>query len=266
MGRLVFVGAGLGGPQSLTAQALSVLKNSDTIFLEAYTTLLPSDFAESLSSVTGRSVRVLGREEVEDGKAILESAAAGKCALVVGGDAMSATTHVSLRIEAVRRGIATDMVFGQSIFTAAPSLLGLQQYRFGRTASMPLFTDKFRPASPLEMLVANMKSGLHTLLLLDIDTERGYFMPPRTCFEQLLELSGEAGRSTLNERSIACTVSRAGSPGSETHAGRISRLMSMDTGQPPHCVVVPSRLHFEEAEALVLFSGALRDEVSEFTI
>ncbi|MBX8637205.1 MAG: diphthine synthase [Thermoplasmata archaeon] len=266
MGRLVFVGAGLGGPQSLTPQALDVLKDSACVYLETYTTLLPEDFPGQLSSMIGKRVRVVGRKEVEDGSIILESASAGKCALVVGGDAMSATTHVSLRIEAARRGIGTEMVFGQSIFTAAPSLLGLQQYRFGRTVSMPLFTERFRPSSPLEMVEANLNANLHTLLLLDIDAESNYFMAPRTCFEQLLQLSRKAGHTLLNGSTLACTVSRAGSAGSETHAGSISRLIDIDTGAPPHCVVVPSRLHFEEADALVLFSGARRDEVSGFTV
>ncbi len=265
MGRLVFVGAGLGGPASLTPQALDTLKGSDTVFLEAYTTLLPPGFAELLSSMTGRTIRSVGRREVEDGEVILGHASAGTCALVVGGEAMSATTHVSLRIEAARRGIATDLVFGQSIFTAAPSLLGLQQYRFGRTVSMPLFTEKFRPSSPLTMIESNMREHLHTLLLLDIDADSGYCMPPRTCFEQLLGLSAGAGHDLITESTLACTVSRAGTDTAETHAGRISRLMDIDTGKPPHCVVVPSRLHHEEAEALVMFSGARREEVSGIT-
>lgn len=262
MGRLVFVGAGLGGPRSLTSEALSVLKDSDEVFLEEYTTMLPDGFAEQLSAIIGKQVHTVGRKEVEDGKVILESSSSGKCAIVVGGDVMSATTHVSLRIDAARRGIETRIVFGQSIFTAAPSLLGLQQYRFGRTVSMPLFTEKYRPSSPLAMIEVNLKANLHTLVLLDIDAGSRYYMTPRTCFEQLLELSGAAAHSLLGEDSLACTVSRAGTAGYECHAGRISRLRLLDTGPPPHCVVLPSRLHFEEAEALVLFSGAESDEIT----
>lgn len=41
-------------------------------------------------------------------------------------------------------------------------------YRFGEIVSVPFFTEKWRPDSFYDKMLANKKSGLHTLVLVDI--------------------------------------------------------------------------------------------------
>ena len=36
----------------------------------------------------------------------------------------------------------------------------------------------------------------------------------------------------------------------------MEELLSYDFGAPPHSLVIPGRLHFMEAEALITFAGA----------
>ena len=215
--------------------------------------------------MTGARTVNVGREEVENGEKLLSAAETGMAVLVAGGESMSATTHMSLRIEAAGRGIKTRVVFGPSIFTAAAAILGLHQYKFGRTVTIPRFQKGYRPLSPFITLNSNAGAGVHTLALLDVDSEHGYFMAPGEAFTEMLEVGQELGKRSIDGTAVACTVSRAGLASCETHAGRIGRLKGMDFGAPPHCIVIPGRLHFQEAEALKLFSGALDEELSAIT-
>jgi diphthine synthase len=256
MGRLVFVGAGLNGTGSLTVDALREIEEADCVFMEAYTTFIPGEFEEELFSRTGKRVRRLSRGEVEGGRTVIETAMKSRCVFIAGGDPMSATTHVSMRLSAKKHGIDTVIVPAPSILTAAASFLGLQHYRFGRIVSMPRFTTTFRPVSPIQNIEFNLKNGLHTLVLLDIDESGNYYMHPGECMSQLLELSSAVRSQLFNAESVICVVSRAGMKSVNTAAGTVSAMLMRDFGGPPHCIVIPSKLHFEEAEALVAFSGA----------
>lgn len=265
MGTLLFVGAGLSGISSLSMAAIEAVSSADAVFIDSYTTLLDSSFASDLGKAAGRRCELIGREALERGDALLDAASTGTAVLVVGGDSMSATTHSSLRIEASARGIETRLLFGPSIFTAAPALLGLHQYKFGRTATLPRFQPGYRPVSPFRLIESNMKEGAHTLVLLDVDAEHGYFMSPTEAFSEIIEMGAELSSVLLGEGTFCCTVSRAGGEDCATRAGRISRLRGEDFGAPPHCIVVPGRLHFKEAEALAAFSGAEQLELEGLT-
>ncbi|MBX8633531.1 MAG: diphthine synthase [Candidatus Thermoplasmatota archaeon] len=261
MGRLVFVGAGLNGTGSLTVDALQEISEADCIFMEAYTTFIPREFEEELFRRTGKRVKRLSRGEVERGSIVIGAAMKSRCVFISGGDPMSATTHVSMRLSAKKHGIDTVIIPAPSILTAAASFLGLQHYRFGRIVSMPQFTASFRPASPIRNVEFNLKNGLHTLVLLDVDESRNYYMQPDECMSQLLELSSRERSTAFSEERIICVVSRAGMKSMETVAGTVSSMLKRDFGEPPHCIIIPSKLHFEEAEALVAFSGASIDEL-----
>ena len=262
MGTLVFVGAGLAGAKSITLEALEEIRNSDSIFLESYTTFIDESFGEELHSLTGKRPENLSRSEVEEGSALLKASESGRAVLIVGGDSMSATTHFALRIEAAKRGIGTRIFFGPSIFTAAPSLLGLHHYKFGRTVTIPRFLQGYRPMSPFDAIVSNHRAGMHTLALLDVDTEKGYYMSPPEAFTEITEAGSSAEQSLLNDELVACTVSRAGRVDAKTVTGRVGELKKLDFGKGPHCIVIPSRLHFQEAEALMVFSAARREDIT----
>lgn len=83
------------------------------------------------------------------------------------GDAFCATTHADLYLRAVKLGIKVEVIHNASIVSAV-GCTGLQVYRFGEVVSVPLWTDKWKPDSFYEKILNNMKSNLHTLILLDI--------------------------------------------------------------------------------------------------
>lgn len=262
MGKIVFVGLGLFDEASMSFQALNACKDADILLLEQYTSRLTPKAVKKLEDMIGKSIRMLDRQEVEKGE-FLSRLKDKTVAFMVPGDPMSATTHVDLRIRADELGFETEIIHGTSALTAVPGLLGLQIYRFGRTITIPFPQKGFDPTSPLEQMLENLERGLHTLALLDIQTSEKRYMAPNEGLKWLLSTSKKIGSTDrINDDTLACVVSRAGSKSCIARADRIAALLEIDFGDPLHTIVIPGKLHFEEAEALVRFAKAPRKLLS----
>jgi diphthine synthase len=172
MCKLTFIGLGLFDKKDITLKGLEEAKNSDRIFAEFYTARLMGTSKEKLERLFGKEIKILNREEVEDGRIILNEAQNKNVAFLTPGDPMTATTHVALRIQADEIGIKTKIIHGVSIVSAAPGLLGLQSYKFGRTTTLPFPEKDYLPESPYDVIRQNKENGLHTLILLDIISDR----------------------------------------------------------------------------------------------
>jgi diphthine synthase len=169
---------------------------------------------------------------------------------------MVATTHLSLRIMAEEMGIETRIVHNASIITAAPGLLGLQHYKFGRIVSLPWPQENYFPTSPYDAILENHSRGLHTLILLDLNPEP---MRAGDAISILLKMEEIKGKGLFTEDTLLCVVARAGTSNPVVRADRIRRLLKEDFGDPLHTLVLPGKLHFAEAEALVKLAGAPRE-------
>jgi diphthine synthase len=240
MGKLVFIGLGIDEGY-ITLKGMEEAKKCDKLFAEFYT----SKVFRSLDF--GKDIEVLGREEVEDGRRILDEAEKKRVALLVPGDPMAATTHLQLRLEAKKRGIDVKIICGVSIFSAVPSLLGLQHYKFGRTVSLPWPRDGFFPKSPYNSIKENQP--LHTLVLLDTEPQ----MSANEGIKILLAIEKEERTGVLKEDRLVCVVARAGSDDCTIKAGRAGELVDFNFGATPHAIVIPGELHFMEEESLRLF-------------
>src|SRR5713226_3155017 len=258
MGELVFIGLGLDDERWITLRGLDEARAADMVFAELYTSALPGASLEAVEKLIDREIRRLTREEVEDGQVLLAAAASHTVAFLVPGDPMSATTHVDLRLRAARAKIRTRIVHGVSILTAAAGTLGLQAYKFGRTTTIPFPSAGFAPTSPLEGILENRKAGLHSLVLLDL-REDGTFLSPHEALASLLAMVSKLGRDDFGPQTLACVLSRVGSPESRAIAGPIGSLSNRELGPPMHCLVIPGRMHFLEKEALITFAGAPYD-------
>ena len=252
MGGFVFVGLGLYDDRDVTLRGLEAARAADALYAEFYTSRLLGAAEGDLEARFGKPVRVLSREEVEDGALLLEAAGEQSVAFLVAGDPMAATTHVDLRLRLHRAGVPTRVVHGVSALTAAAGALGLQAYKFGRTATLPLREPGYAPASPYEVLAANRSAGLHTLALLDVKADRLMTAPEGLAY--LLECEEELGRDAFGRETLACVVGRLGSPEPTLLADRVHGLLEADPGPPPHTLVVPGDLHFLEVEAMVEFA------------
>lgn len=171
---------------------------------------------------------------------------------------MAATTHVDLRIRAAEIGISTRVIHGSSIFTAVPSILGLQHYKFGRATTLVYPEDRFFPTSPYYVIKENKERGLHTLVLLDINAEEKRYMTIEEGIEVLLKLEGMLKGKVIDENTIICGVARAGSAKPVVKAGSFSELKKFDFGPPLHTMVIVGELHFMERKALETFAGLSR--------
>ncbi len=248
MGRLVFVGLGLG-PKGVSLEGVEELKSANAIYLEYYTTPHEPSLLNELERVLGKGLTIVDREFVEDGRRILEEASKKKVALAVLGDPMIATTHDELRARAIRLGIETRVVHGATIASAAASASGLHSYKFSRTVTVTR-ESVGRLTQAYHVLHENLLEGAHTLLLLEYDLKSGEGVTPADAIAGLLLAEGNFKRGVVGDRTFSLVLSRLGRGDSSFSAGTFSELSKKSYGEPPHCLVIPGKLHFTESEAV----------------
>jgi diphthine synthase len=258
VGELVLVGLGLYDDADMSLRALEAVRGADRVLAEFYTSTLAGSDRAGLERRLGRPVEVLAREDVEQhADRIVDAAVAGgRVVLLVAGDALAATTHIDLRLRAEARGVRTRVVHGASILTAAFTELGLSVYKSGRVTTVEWPHGSYFPTSPYDAVRDNLRAGLHTLCLLDIRADEGRYMTAAEAAGLLLRYEQERGEGVLAPTTLACAVARAGAPDCMRVAGALGALARLDLGPPLHCIVLPGRLHFMEAEALSTLAGA----------
>lgn len=253
---LVFVGLGLSGPDGMSVKALAALRECDMIYAEFYTSHLIGTSVGELEDFIGKKIKVLHRMQVEEGSEIIDNARTMKVGFVTAGDTMSATTHVDLMIQAKEEGIPTTLFNGVSIFSACPTALGLQPYKFGGAVTLPFIEQGYQPQSPYDKILENKERGLHTMVLLDIHADECRYMTAKEAIEWLLLGEEKWGGGLIKEDTLICVASKIGSPEQKLAAGYPRRLLEMDLGEPLFTLVIPGNLHFMEAYSLVYFAGA----------
>jgi len=259
LGSLKFIGLGLYSEKGMSLYGLEKAKAADEVLLESYTNMLPGLALKGLEGLLGKRVKVVDRKYVEDGKEILSSASKKDVALLVAGDPFVATTHVDLRIRAVKRGIPVEVINAPSIISVAPGAVGLQNYKFGKSSTIT-FPMPYSDV-PYDTLKLNRSAGLHTLFFLDLRAEEKHFMSVGEGIRLLMVMEMRRREGVIHKDLLFIGVARAGGPEQFVKVGRAQDLLSVDFGDPPHAIIVPGKLHFMEAEALVLFAGADKDLV-----
>ncbi len=249
----------------VTRRLLEVLASADRVYIDSYTGIAPGLDPDTVSRLAPRAeVIVADRKllEQEQGR-IIEEAREKEVVVLAPGDPMLATTHVTLRIEAVRRGVRVELIHGLSGLQAVISLTGLQVYRFGRTVTL-VYPDVFKPYSTVEYIWENLERGLHTLVLLDLRLDEGKAMTIPEAVEILLgleeELAREEGVEQRIGRRVLVGVARAGTSEAKCVAGAPSVVANAEYPPPPHSLIVTApRLHPVEEEALEAFCGLRRN-------
>jgi len=259
MGSLIFVGLGLFDEEGITMRGLRAAREADIVFVELYTSYMPGLSLERLEEMIGKPVKLVDRAVLEerDAEPLIEEALRGKeVVLLVPGDPMIATTHVAIRLRAERLGIKTKVIHAPSVISAIPAITGLQSYKFGRSTTITYPERGQLSEAPYRAVEENRARGLHTLCLLDARAEEGRFMTVREALSIMLKLEEMLGRGVIGPETLAVGVARAGSEEPEVRADRVSALLEHAFGPPPHSLVFPARLHFIEAEALMVLAGA----------
>ena len=257
MDEIVFVGLGLHDEMGISLRGLEEVKTADKVFIELYTSLMSEFSIENLEGISGKKFCVVSRKELEEenGEVIVKAAQTGKTVLLVPGDPLIATTHVALRIHAEKLGIRTRVVHGASVLSAVICLSGLHNYKFGKSVTIP-FSNETPSETPYDVIAQNRTLGLHTLCLLDIKADENRYMKIHEGLESLLKIEEKRREKIVTMDMLAVGIARAGSNNPKVKASFLKELLSYDFGEPPHSIIFPGRLHFMEAEALIVLAGA----------
>lgn len=249
---LYLVGLGVYDEKDLSIRGLEALKNSSEIYAEFYTNYFSGSLS-NLESLIGKKISLLKRGDLEERpeQNVLKNSKDRDVALLISGDPMVATTHIDIILRAKKLGIPYTIIHSSSVYSAIGEA-GLQIYKYGKTASLVYPEKNYFPTSPYDILKENQSAGLHTLFLLDIKAEENRFMTVNEAINLLLEIEKQKKGSLFTLETLCIGVARLGG-NSTIKAGKASELEKEVFGKPPHCLIVPGKLHFMEKEALELF-------------
>ena len=252
---LWFVGLGISGFKSIPSEALDILSKADIVYLEQFTSPIGKIDLIKIKNATKGEFILAKRWLVEDGKEILENAKKKKVVLLAYGDPYIATTHIELRIRAIEEKIKTYSIHASSSLTSLIGECGLHFYKVGRIAT--IMSEIKSLTTPYYVIYKNIIEGNHTVLLLEYNQDKDFFLDPKDALNRLVETEKGQKRNVINSSTYAIVASRIGFKEQKIISGKISSLMKMDFGKPPHTVIIPGRLHFTESDALQILSQCI---------
>ena|SRR3989344_1395037 len=228
--------------KDLSLNALECIKKCRKVYLENYTSIGCS--LNDLKRLIKKEIVIAEREIIENCQdKILNEAKKQDIAILVYGDPLIATTHINYIIDAQKIGVKTRVVHNVSIFNAVTET-GLMIYNFGKTASIPFDNENIK--TPIKIIKNNLKMGLHTLILLDLDPKNNKFLTINNALEYLMK------NNFLDKRCITCVS--LGKKNQKIKYGKIKDLIKLNFKNFPQCIIVPGKLHFREEEALKLYN------------
>jgi len=240
---LNIIGIGLRGLESITLGSADLIRSSDEVYLDTYTSILPEGSLGEISRFFNREIIPVGREFIEGDSPIIERSRNTTVSLLVSGDGMSATTHKVLERTCISMGISVRVYENASILNVIPGRLGLYTYKMGPPVSLPFITDKFFPTSVFTKIRRNHSNGMHTIVLLDLKSGRNIEISQAITWLLEMEISAE-GEKFLNDEQV-CVVSRARQPGEKILCGSIMSMKSIDFQSPAAIVILSNPDTFE---------------------
>lgn len=250
---LTLIGLGLSDEQDLTLRGIEAAKEADKVYCEFYTGKWAGS-TESLQEIVKNQVFVLKRSDMEEGSGrILQEAKAKDVVIFTQGDPMVATTHSMLLVEARKMGIETRIIHNSSIFSAVAET-GLHIYKFGATVTIP-FMEKTMgklPKSVYDLIGENRSRGLHTLCLLDINSDATGFMTPTQAVDTLLAMERQFGEGVIGPGQKMVVLCKAGGK-TQIFYDEVEMLQVGALESTPSVLIVPGNLHFTEEDYLQKF-------------
>ena len=226
---LYIIGLGLN-EESLTQEGLNAIEKCQEVYLENYTVEFPYKI-EILEKIIKKKIMMANRDFVENFRILTKKE---NVALLVYGNPLTATTHISLIQEAKKLGMEYAIIQNASILDAIAET-GLQLYKFGKTTSLPNFeADSF-----IEVIKENQKIGAHSLILIDIGMK----------FEEAIQRLEESAKRKKLKIGKIVVCSRLGTKESKIVYGTFNEIRDKEI-QAPFCFIIPGKLHFIEEETL----------------
>jgi diphthine synthase len=237
---LYLVGLGLN-EKSISVDALEVVKRCKRVYIENYTVDFPYSPNITIEMID-KKVIMADRNKVED-LSLIDEARKMDVALLVYGNPLTATTHITLVEEAKAEGVKVKIFQNASIFDAVAET-GLQLYKFGKVTSMPKWQKSFEPDSFIDVVKENQSIDAHSLILIDIGLEFS---------DAIKQLNAAAKNKEFEIRNVVICQA-LGTRKKRIIYSPISELEGFNRIMLPYCIIIPSKkLHHLEKESLEKF-------------
>ena len=171
------------------------------------------------------------------------------------GDPYVATTHIELRTRAKLENIETSTIHSASVITSMIGEAGLQFYKVGRVVT--IMNEKKSTITPYTTIFKNLTQGLHSVILLEYNHDKKYFLDPKNAISDLLDIENTQKKNALNDDTFAIIASRIGFETQKIISGKFSNLLKVDFGEPPHSIIITGKLHFTESDAINVLTECL---------
>ena len=242
---LYLIGIGLYDEKDITVKGLEAVKNCDLIYLENYTSRLQVP-VEKLEEFYGKKIILADRDLVENNfDKIINESKKKNVALLIVGDVVCATTHISMILRLKESKIGYRLIHNSSIFDIVGET-GLELYKFGKVTSIPF--ENSNVETPYDVLKEN--GELHTLFLLDLDPANNKFMNFKEAVEYLLRIEEKRKEGIFDDDRLCVVCAALGGERQVIKSGKVMDLMNEVVEVYPQCLIVPGRLHFVEEEFL----------------
>ncbi len=244
---LYLVSLGIHDEKDLSLRGLEVLRKVSKVYIEFYTSPLKVNL-ENLEKLIGKKIEILRRKDLEEESyKLIEEAKKMDIAIIVGGDALTATTHLSLILDAEKEKVKYKIIHSSSIFSSICET-GISIYKMGRIVSIPLIRNNYNPESFFDYIIENLERGLHTLVLLE-QNEYGV-VTIKEAIERILEI---AKKRKINRDFKFLAISSLGNNAIIKYGG--GEIKNFNYNEPPSCLIVLAKLNFIEEEALKRFKS-----------
>ena len=252
---LWFVGLGISGTKSIPIEVVKIIQDADIVYLEIFTSPISQTYEEEIKNMVNGSFKIAKRWLVEDGQEILKASKSSSVVLLSYGDPYMATTHIELRTRAELENIETKTVHSASIITSMIGEAGLQFYKVGRVVT--IMNEKKSTITPYTAINKNLTQGLHSVILLEYNHDKKYFLDPKNAISNLLDIEKEQKKFILSDDTFTIIASRIGFETQKIISGKFSNLLKVDFGEPPHSIIIPGKLHFTESDAINVLTECL---------
>lgn len=241
------VGSGLWRGDDISVRGVNVCKECSKVYLDRYTRAFENEELEKLENIIGKKIIKLERKELEETLSFLKESERENVCLIVPGDPLIATTHVTIIEECKKRKIEFEIIHGSSIFTALPGECGLMTYKMGGSCTIPMREKRIVPYSIYDKIWENKERGYHTLVFLDTTPEKE--MEISEAMEIMQDIEKERNKKIFDDESKIVVGSCMGSSKQKLVYGEIGKLKGMEF-EKPCTLIIPGKLHFSEEEFL----------------
>ncbi len=249
---LFLIGLGLD-VKDLSIKALEATKSSSSILLDQYTNSIPEEYIKFIETSTGKSITKLSRSDLEERiSATIQSAKTENVSLLVSGDPLMATTHQIILEECKKQGIKYQIIHGSSIITAVMGESGLIPYKFGRTTTIPFWTEKYKPVSFIDVIASNFSNDAHTIVLLDYNYLKNEGLGVDAAAEQLLKAEEQIETGVISKNTKILAMANIGKKDQTIIYTQLGNLLTKPKELSGKIVtlVVPTELTVTEKESL----------------